>query len=155
MIDAPRIVQTAAVPMAFIPLTVPRSQIQSVMGPGLGEVMAALRAQGITPAGPWFTHHLRMDPGFFDFEICVPVSSPVRAAGRVQPGTLAAATVARTIHHGPYEGLGAAWQALRDWVAAGGRKAAPSLWEVYLTDPGASPDPASWRTELNQPLLEG
>jgi hypothetical protein len=40
-------------------------------------------------------------------------------------------------------------------VAAGGRKAAPSLWEVYLTDPGASPDPASWRTELNQPLLEG
>jgi hypothetical protein len=24
---------------------------------------------------------------------------------------------------------------------------------VYLTDPGSSPDPATWRTELNRPLL--
>jgi hypothetical protein len=31
--------------------------------------MAAVAAQGIAPAGPWFTHHLRMDPATFDFEI--------------------------------------------------------------------------------------
>lgn len=45
--------------------------------------------------------------------------------GRVKPGELPAASkVARTVYHGSYEGLGAAWS-----------------------------EPASWRTELNQPLV--
>ncbi len=154
MIEPPRILKTAAVPMAFIPITVPRSRIQEVMGPGLGEVMAALKAQGIAPSGPWFAHHLRMDPALFDFELCVPVTSPVEATGRVRPGTLPAATVARTVYHGPYEGLHAAWRELGGWLETSGRKPAPSLWEVYLTDPTADPDPSTWRTELNQPLVE-
>lgn len=45
-----------------------------------------------------------MDPAIFDFEISVPVTSPVAAAGRVKPGQLPATKVARTIYHGPYEG---------------------------------------------------
>jgi hypothetical protein len=43
------------------------------MGPGLRELMAVAAAQGIAPTGPWFSHHLRMDPDIFDFEISVPV----------------------------------------------------------------------------------
>jgi effector-binding domain-containing protein len=122
------------------------------MGPGIGEVMAALAAQGIAPAGPWLTHHLRMDPATFDFEISVPVPRAVIPSGRVKPGLLPAATVARTVYHGPYEGLGGAWQELEAWIASQGRKSGPSLWEVYLTDPGGNPDPSTWRTELNRPL---
>ena len=64
------------------PTPIPRAEIQKVMGPGYREVMAAVAAQGIAPVGPWFTHHLRMDPDTFDFEIGVPVASrsPRRAA---------------------------------------------------------------------------
>ena len=40
------------------------------MGSGITEVMAAVKAQGIGPAGLWFTHHRKMDPATFDFEIC-------------------------------------------------------------------------------------
>jgi len=116
-------------------------------------VMATLKAQGIAPSGPWLTHHLKMDPATFDFEICVPVTRPVAAAGRVRPGRLPAATVVRTIYHGPYEGLGDAWQELEAWITSQGRKSGPSLWEIYLTDPHANPDPATWRTELNRPLV--
>jgi effector-binding domain-containing protein len=152
MIDPPRIVRTEAVAVACIHLTIPRSEIQKVMGPGIGEVMATLAAQGIAPAGPWLTRHLKMDPAIFDFEICVPVLRAVAAAGRVEPGLLAAATVARTVYHGPYEGLGAAWPQLDAWIKAQGRSPAPGLWEVYLTDPSANPDPSTWRTELNRPL---
>ena len=79
------------------------------MGPGIGEVMAAIAAQGLTPAGPWFTHHLRRPTDTFDFEICVPIAAPVTATGRVKPGRWPAMKVARTIYHGEYEGLGAAW----------------------------------------------
>lgn len=104
MIDQPQIVQTDAQPAAVIRLTVPRDEIQNVMEPGINEVIAAVAAQGISPAGPWFSHHLRMAPNTFDFEVGVPVTAPVSAVGRVQAGELPAARVARTVYHGPSEG---------------------------------------------------
>lgn len=153
MIDPPRIVQTARVQTAVIHVTVPRSEIRRVMGPGHAELMATLGRQGITPAGRWFTHHLKLDPAVFDFEIGVPVERPVEAIGRVAPGELPATTVARTVYRGGYEGLSSAWQDLGAWITAQGLRPAPSLWEVYVTDPEATPEPASWRTELSRPLL--
>jgi effector-binding domain-containing protein len=152
MLETPQITQTPAQQVARIHLTVPRSEIQHVMGPGIQEVMTTLAAQGIPPAGPWFTHHLRMDPATFDFEICVPVSRPVTPAGRVQPGELPAAKVARTVYRGPYEGLGAAWGELMAWIAANGHTPREDLWECYVAGPESSADPADWRTELNRPL---
>ncbi len=152
MIDAPQIVKTAAQPAAVLHLTVPRTEIRKVMGPGLREVMAAVAAQGVTPTGPWFTHHRRMDPDVFDFEIGVPVAVCVAPAGRVLAGALPATTVARTVYHGPYEGLGAAWDELMAWIAAQRRTPAPNLWECYVAGPESNPDPATFRTELNRPL---
>jgi len=66
MIDAPQITQTVSQLTANLHLTVPRAEIRNVMGPGLSEVRAAIAAQGVAAAGPWFTHHLKMDPGIFD-----------------------------------------------------------------------------------------
>jgi effector-binding domain-containing protein len=152
-IDPPQITESAAQLTAVIHLTVPREEIRHVMGPGLGELREALAAQGIAAAGPWFTHHLRMDPEVFDFEICVPVTSPVAPAGRVRPGQLPAARVARTVYHGPYEGLSDAWGEFMGWIEAQGHTPAPDLWECYVAGPESSPDPAAWRTELNRPLL--
>ena len=116
--------------------------------------MAAVQAQGIGPAGPWFTHHLTMSPGVFDFEISVPVTAPVAAVGRVRPGRFPAVRVARTIYTGPYEGLGAAWSEFKTWVADNGYVAAPDLFECYLAGPESSANPSDWRTELNQPLID-
>ena len=152
MIDTPTIQVTARQSTAIIHVTIPREQIRAVMGPGYRELLDALRAQGIVPAGPWFTRHLRMDPQMFDFEIGVPVDIPVVPMGRVTNGDLPSATVARTIYHGNYEGLPSAWRAFDAWIAAEGRVASPSLWETYVTDPKVDPDPAAWRTELTRPL---
>lgn len=153
MLDEPHIAQTAALATAVIRITVPREEIQNVMGSGYGELMAAVAAQGIAPAGPWFTHHLRNPADTFDFEIGVPVAAPVAAAGRVKPGELRAATVARTVYRGPYEGLAAAWGEFMTWIAAQGHTPAPDLWECYVAGPESSADPAAWRTELNRPLI--
>jgi effector-binding domain-containing protein len=153
LIDTPQITQTVPQLTAFIHLTIPRQEIRNVMGPGLSEVKAAIAAQGIAPAGPWFTHHLRMDPGTFDFEICVPVTVPVAANGRVKPGQLPTTKVAWTVYHGPYEGLGAAWGEFDAWVASNGYTPGPDLWECYIAGPESSPDPSTWRTELNRPLI--
>lgn len=154
MIDTPQIVPTDARITAKIRLTVPRADIRNVMEPGIKEVINTLAAQGIAPAGPLFTHHLRVDPDIFDFEICVPVTTPVVATGRVQPGHLpAAAKVARTVYHGPYEQLGEAWGKFINWIVSNGHTPAADLWESYVTGPESSPDPATWRTELYRPLI--
>lgn len=154
MLDAPQITQTAAQLTAIIRLTIPREEIRNVMGPGIGELRAAVAAQGIAPAGPWFTHHLRMDPNTFDFEIGVPVTTPVVAAGRVKSGQSPATKVARTVFLGAYEGLAAAWGEFDAWIAAKGHTPGPDLWECYVAGPESNPDPATWRTELNRPLTD-
>ena len=153
MIETPQLADSAAQLTAYIHVTVPRDQIQHVMGPGIGEVLAALAAQGIAPAGPWSTHHLRIEPDIFDFEICVPVASPVTAVGRVKPGQRPAARVARTVYHGPYEGLGSAWGEFMAWITAQGLQTGTDVWECYLFGPESTPDPAGWRTELNRVLI--
>ena len=152
MIDKPQIAQTTAQPAAIIRFTIPKEEIQQVMGPGFQELMEVVSAQGIGPAGPFFSHHLRLDPEVWDFELGVPVSSPVSPTGRVEAGELPAATVAQTVYHGGYEGLGPAWGEFSGWIDAEGHAPGPNFWERYVAGPESGPDPANWRTELNRPL---
>lgn len=152
MIDQPQIVQTEAQPAAIIHIVIPRAEIMQAMDAGIGEVIAAAVAQGIGPAGPVFSHHHRIVPDVWDFEIGVPVTGAVTPVGRVVAGELPAARVARTVYHGSYEQLGDGWGELQAWIAAEGLTAAPNLWERYLTNPDEVPDPAGWQTELNAPL---
>ena len=153
MIETPRIVQTAVQPTACIHLVIPREEARNVMGPGYRELMEAVAAQGVAPAGPWLNHHLRTDPEVFDFELSVPVAAPVSSVGRVTMGQLPAGRVAHTVYHGPYEGLPAAWREFEAWIAAQGHTPASDLWECYVAGPESGPDPAAWRTELNRPLV--
>ena len=152
MLEQPRIIQTEAQKAAVIHLTIPRNRIQEEMGPGYNELMETLQAQGITPTGPWFSHHFRMDPDVFDFELGVPVASDVTPSGRVKPGQLPAARVARTTYRGGYEGLGPAWGEFDAWLSKEGHNTAGDLWEVYAAGPETGPDSSTYRTELNRPL---
>jgi effector-binding domain-containing protein len=95
-----------------------------------------------------------MDPEVFDFEICVPVKTEVKPAGRVRPGKMPAAKAAVTVYHGPYEGLGEAWGEFLAWIKAEGLNPAADLWEVYTAGPESGPDSAQWRTDLYKPLMK-
>ena len=152
MIETPQIIQTQAQAAAVIRLTVARSEMMKVFGAAVGELMAALTAQGVEPVGAVFAHHLKMSPDTFDFELGVKVAAPVKATGRVKPGELPATKVARTIYSGPYEGLPSAWGEFDAWMKANNHEKAESLWELYSVGPQSTPDPANWRTELNRPL---
>jgi effector-binding domain-containing protein len=153
MLSAPQIIQTKAEPAAVIHITIPRSEMRSVFGPAVGELMAELARQGVQPMGAVFAHHLQMSPERFDFELGVKVAAEVKPAGRVKPGELPAATVARTIYSGPYEGLPSAWAEFDAWMKSNGHQQAKDLWELYSVGPQSTPDPANWRTELNRPLI--
>ena len=127
-------------------------KFQVGMDPARADVLAAVAAQGVAITGPLFSYHFRMTPETFDFVVGVPVAAPVAAVGRVTPGELPAARVARTVYHGPYEGLGAAWGAFETWIAAEGHARRPDLWERYLVGPEDGAEPSAWQTELSHPL---
>ena len=152
MIDEPTIVKSEAQTAAVIRLTIARSEIQAEMGPAIREVLSIVTAQGLAPAGPVFSHHFRMDPKVFDFEVGVPVAKGIKAVGRVKPGKLPAAEVARTVYHGPYDGLGAAWQEFGKWIAAQKLATTNDFWERYLAGPESGADAKKWKTELNRPV---
>jgi effector-binding domain-containing protein len=153
MIDTPKIVHTERQEAAVIRITVPRAEMMKVFGPGIDELIAAVTAQKIGPAGPVFAHHLNMSNETFDFEMGVAVTAPVKPTGRVTTGYLPAAKVARTVYHGAYEGLPSAWGEFEKWIAKEGHKSETDLWECYVDGPQSSPDPSTWRTELNRPLI--
>ena len=159
MIDTPTLVQLAAQHTAIIRLTIPREKIGEVMGPAYGEVMAVVAAQGATAVGRWFSHHLRTDPALFDFEVGVAVAAPIAAAGRVVAGHLPAVRALRTVYHGGYEGLGAAWGEFTQWAQvqstqAQGHACADDFIECYLAGPESGSDTSQWRTELTRPLRD-
>lgn len=152
MIDEPQVVETQEQDTAVIRMTVPRAEIEAAMDAAIAEVFGTIGAQGIAPAGPVFTYHYNISSDTFDFEVGVPVARVVEASGRVVPGRLPATTVVRSVYQGGYDGLGAAWGELKEWMAAEGHQAADHLWECYTVGPESAPDPSRWRTELNQPL---
>src|SRR5580692_6922214 len=51
MLATPEITTTNVEEAAVIRLTVPRSEMRKVFGPAVGELMAALAAQGVKPVG--------------------------------------------------------------------------------------------------------
>lgn len=154
MIETPEVVRTEARPTAFIHLRIPRAEMQKVFGPTMEELLGALEDQGLSPDGPVFAHHLRMTPETFDVRLGVPVADPVTEVGRVESGELPAATVVRTVYHGPYEGLPDAWGELDAWMKEQGHAQAPDLWESYMEGPDTTSDPSAWRTQLNRRLID-
>ncbi len=104
MISNPRITQTEEWQVAALPLRIRREESMEMMGPAFQEVFAVLEAQGIPPAGPLTNHHLKMEPGIFDFRICVPVDNPVTPSGRVIPARCAPPRSRRSTISGPTKG---------------------------------------------------
>ena len=152
MIATPQILHTTAQEAAVIRLAIPRGEMMQQFGPAVGELLAALHAQGVEPVGGVFAHHFTITSDTFDFELGIKVVAPIRDSGRVRRGALPATRVARTVYSGPYEGLPGAWDEFTRWMQANDLSQADDLWEVYAVGPQSSPDPADWRTELNRPL---
>jgi effector-binding domain-containing protein len=64
-------------------------------------------------------------------EIGVELLAPCELDGPVVLSALPAGEVAMTVHRGPYEDLGSAYDRLKQWCADNGRALAGPRWEVY------------------------
>jgi effector-binding domain-containing protein len=82
-----------------------------------------------------------------------PVAGPIAAQGEVVPFELPGGRVVTGTHVGPYDTLTNTYEELTAWTQAEGLTLAEGMWESYLSDPSAEPDPATWRTQVVWPLV--
>ncbi len=111
-----------------------------------------MREAETTAAGPPFARYFAMSADGLDMAAGFPVVEPFLGAGVVHPGELPAGPAAVTTFVGAFEGIEAAWTALRRRIVDLGRTPGDDPWEVYFIGPGSGVDEAQWRTELVWPL---
>jgi effector-binding domain-containing protein len=131
--------------------TLPITELGPWLGKVYGEVAGYLARKGAGPAGPPFARFRPVGGGTFEVEAGFPASTPVGGEDEIEPSDLPAGTAAVTVHVGPYDTIEPAYGALTRWIDEHGGEPVGDAWEVYLTDPAAQPDPATWRTEIVQP----
>ena len=139
----------AARPTAVVAATTTWREYPTLWGKLLDEVWTCLRANGIQRGcrNVMVYRDLTGSDGVpqVAVEVGVELNQPCPLTGRVVSSALPAGPVAMTVHHGPYEGIGDAHQAVRDWCTAQGRQPAGPRWEIYGPH---RDDPAELWTEI-------
>jgi effector-binding domain-containing protein len=126
--------------------------IPGFLSEAFGELFGRLSLLGVRPAGHPFVIYHAFGPAEIDAEVCVPIAEVASATGRIRSRELPAVTVARTLHVGPYEDLGAAYRALTEWINRNGLEAAGPVRERYLNGPGDGATSTDYRTEVEIPV---
>ncbi|MCZ6855544.1 MAG: GyrI-like domain-containing protein [Gammaproteobacteria bacterium] len=123
------------------------------LGDKLGRHFPAIfqyaQAENLTLTGMPFVRYLEMTD-VFTVEAGMPVAETGDGAGEgdIYVTELAGGSAITTDYHGPYDGLGAAHEALRTWAIDHGYQPEWGGWEIYETDPGSEPDSSKWLTRV-------
>jgi effector-binding domain-containing protein len=127
-------------------------EIKALFDRALPAVAAALAAQGMHPAGPPFAKYFGAPAETVELEVGFPVQRTMTPVDGITPGTLPGGRTVRAVHVGPYDTLGQTYDDMLTWMKQQGLEPATVMWETYLSDPAAQPDPATWRTEVWWPV---
>jgi effector-binding domain-containing protein len=152
-VTLPEIVDLEDQPAATIAAEVPMAEIGGFFDRAFTLLPEALAAQGIEARSAAFAYYAEAPGATAKVRVGYVVDRPIDAVGDVEPWTLPGGRVARVVHEGGFEGLGAAWGRLMAWTVGNGHRPAGGFWEVYLVEPTPDMDPADLRTELDCPIL--
>ena len=132
--------------------TLRRADLSSWLSTTFSSIYAALADNGRHPSGSPFARYHRLAVDQFEVEAGFPVASPMDGSSEVENSALPGGWVATTTYSGRLEDIDDAYRAIASWVDEGNAEHSGDPWEVYLSDPQMRTDPASWRTEINQPV---
>lgn len=126
-------------------------QLSQLLGQTYGALMQYLGELGEHPVGAPFSAYYNMDMQDLDIEIGFPVSKPLPDRGEIKSGALPAGKIAVTMHIGPYDTVGPAYEALTQYMQANGCTPSGVAYEFYLSDPQTTP-PEQIQTQIMFPL---
>jgi effector-binding domain-containing protein len=152
MTTEPTLVTLVAQTSAVVRGRVPMAELAGFFDRSFSTLSSSLSAQGIAPAGPAFGLYHGPPGDHADLEVGFATDRPVNDDGDVVVSSLPGGRVARVVHEGSFDGLGESWQRLFSWIGDQGLTPRAEFWEVYVTEPSPTMDPADLRTELNAPI---
>ena len=139
-------------PALIIRRKIASSDVAKTLAEILPRVFTHAQREGIPLAGPPFTRYLPSGRGLIVIEGGFPIAAAATTNGEIEVIELPGGPAAVAIHVGPYERLSETHVALERWIEANKLETHGGAWETYLTDPGETPDPAEWQTEVVYPL---
>jgi effector-binding domain-containing protein len=116
-----------AIVTAVIRERVPQKELPRFVPAACGEVWSFVRSAGLPRPGRHTA--LYLDDGFV--EVGVELSQPFAGNDRIRCSQLPGGSVATTVHFGPYQRLGDAHAAIREWCASHARRFSGTSWEIY------------------------
>lgn len=135
-------VELTAQPMVFVTMTASMSEIPTLMGTAFATLGQFLSTSGVAPLGPplavyhdWSGSETAVDVGF-------PVSAAdaQKASGSVLAGATPSGYALKVVHLGPYDDFPATYAAIDAAMKHAGIPDSTRMWEVYLGEPGITPD---------------
>ena len=137
---------------AVVRAELPSQELPAFFERAFHAVMRTVAEQGLSVTGPPFGFYPRMPTTTIEVAAGFPVSAPVRPAGDVTAVDLPGGRAIVGMHVGPFDTLAESYRELTEWAARQGLKLSESMWETYLTDPTAEPNPANWQTLITWPI---
>ena len=139
---------------AVIRSRIPAAQLRPWLVGAYRELDRYLTDRGIRVCGPPFARYARRG-SVVEVEAGFPVPGPVPDRGRITASRLPGGSAAATVHHGRYQDLDPACQAVTGWLRERGLVATELHWDVYYTNLAAQPDNATGRTDVVSPYRVG
>ncbi|MEV8438705.1 GyrI-like domain-containing protein [Actinosynnema sp. NPDC051121] len=131
------------------------TDLSRAIGEGFGLLFDHAAQAGATPTGPpqvAYRGPFRPD-GEIEVDLLLPTDRPTGPAGDADTVRWPGGPAARTLHAGPHDRLGTAYEALEEWVRAHGLRPAGPQREVYLVGPDRTSNPESYLTEVVMPVI--
>src|ERR1700722_7083696 len=122
----------------------------------LGELYAALSAQGIRPTGPAggvFSNAI-FSHAHGEATVFIPCNAKGRAIGRVALRVVPAVELATLVHEGSHANIDLAYGSLATYVTRHALAIEGPLREYYLVGPQDTSDEGLWRTEIGWPIFQ-
>ena len=133
------------IPLAVVRRRARPSELGTVVPQGCGVVWDFVRRRGLK-GGRHVALYLNAN---IDLEVGVEVAGAFDEQGEVVRSSTPGGAVVSAIHFGPYQGLGAAHNAIRAWCAAHGHQLTGPNWEIYgHWQPEWNADPSGIRTDV-------
>ncbi|MBF4992694.1 GyrI-like domain-containing protein [Arthrobacter gandavensis] len=127
---------------------VPMGEMAEFFARAFQQTIAALREQGVQPAGPPFGKYYGRPGATVDVEAGFPVLSEVTPDGNVRPGHLPGGRILEATHTGPFDTMERTYAQLDRYAGENGLTPGEVMWESYLTDPEREPDTSKWQTQV-------
>lgn len=127
-------------------------EMPEFFGRAFGAVWAAAQAAGVEIVGPPFGFYPAMPTDTVVVEAGAPVSAPTETSGDVHRLVLPGGRAVVAVHVGPFETMEKTYAELQAWMAQNSLEPAAGMWEFYLSDPEAEPDPSKWQTKIVWPI---